>query len=308
MNKRIITALILTALLCLVATSGLASSPAVEVSGPVEVTRSQLVNREVIDYDEWNYNVPWSLPSTFDEWNKTGIVLLLSKIQINGQNIAPQNGDAYAYTRMHKAMGGGTTSFIQKMNPVLVMSAKARKVPVNMPLNVYGQLKKENTYIAPYTFKTNYKVDYSSYQPLFVNDFILTDDYRQVTFKFEDGETHGRFTGPIKKITFDSYEDTEVPNNVIGLLVGQTINQAGLTLPEYNLDDGWVIKEYRDENNNVITLNNLLSTPINENRTFTIILHQPIIDVVVPAIWYPIEPGSHAVMMDLIPKPTYPDM
>lgn len=250
MKKNITRLLALTALLVLSLFLPVqaTSAPNVEISGPVEVTRSQLVNRKVIDYDKWNYGIPWSTLNDYSLWEESGIVLLLSKVNINGQEITPQNGDESTYSRMYTAMGGGTTSFIQKMDSVPTLSNKARKIPVNMPLNVYGQLKTENTYVdeEPYTFKTTYAIDYSSHRPLFSNQFILTDDYRQVRFTFAvspDGKTYGQFTDPIERITLETYHDTEVPNNAIGLLYGQSMKAAGMKVPAYKLEDGWVIKE-----------------------------------------------------------------
>ena len=288
------------------------AGPKIEISEPLTVLRSQVMNGEFMPFGGMNLNTVWSTPYVYQQWKDAEIVSMLSKITVNDQSITPWDGDNFAYDRIHDAMGGGTTSLIQKLNRVAVLSQKVKKIPANMPLSVYGQLISENTFEAPYTFKTEYAVDYSSYSPLFKNDFILIDDYRQVTFviEAEDGGDHGRFTGPIDKITLDSYEDTEVPNNVVGLRMGQSMNDAGLVIPAYEVDwnDGWKVKEIQDEYGNPITKSELLAAKVNENQTYTIVLYQNYKDVVVPAIWYPVDKNTNEIIPGLNVKPTYPDM
>jgi len=78
------------------------------------------------------------------------------------------------------------------------------------------------------------------------------------------------------KFTLDSYEDTEVPNNVVGLRMGQSMNDAGLVIPAYEVDwnDGWKVKEIQDEYGNPITKSELLAAKVNENQTYTIVLYR----------------------------------
>lgn len=291
--------------------SGSRGAPTVTYSGPLMIMRSEVVNRSFMDYDKWNLNEAWGAFIDYPLWQKSGIVAMLSKVTINDQSIEPQSGDNWAWTRMYNAMGGsGTTSFTNKLSKVAVLCQKARSVPANLPLSAYGQLTTENTFEAPFTFKTDYSVDYSSYRPLFKNDFILIDDYRQVSFEFApsaDGETHGRFTDPIEFLSLGGYQNVEKPNNAVGLVQGQSMNEAGLSIPNYELDEGWEIKEITD-GINVYTVNQILSKKVNDNITYTIKLDKPRIKVVVPAIWYPVDKDTGGVIAGLSPIPTYPDM
>ncbi len=291
--------------------SGSRGGPTVTYSGALTVKRSEVVDRTFMDYDKWNLNDAWASFMDYALWQKSGIVAMLSKVTINGQSIEPQNGDYWAYTQMYQAMGGsGTTSFTNKLSKVAVLCNKARSVPANLPLSAHPQLIEENTYTAPFTFKTDYSVDYSSYSPLFKNDFILIDDYRQVSFEFApsaDGETHGRFTDPIELLSLGGYQNVKKPNNAVGLVQGQSMNVAGLGIPNYELDEGWEIKEISD-GTNVYTENQILNKEVDENITYTIKLHKPRIKVVVPAIWYPVDKDSGEVISGLHPIPTCLDM
>ena len=288
-----------------------AGDPTVEYAGPLEIKRSEVANRTFMDHDKWNLNEAWAAFGDYPLWQKSGIVAMLSKVTINDQSIEPQSGDNWAWTRMYNAMGGsGTTSFTNKLSKVAVLCQKARSVPANLPLSAYEQLTTENTYTAPFIFKTDYSVDYSSYTPLFKNDFILIDDYRQVTFEFApsaDEETHGRFTDPIELLSLGGYQNVEKPNNAVGLVQGQSMNDAGLSIPNYELDEGWEIKEISD-GTNVYTEDEILNKKVDENITYTIKLHQPRIKVVVPAIWYPVDKDTGGVISGLNSIPTYPDM
>lgn len=52
----------------------------------------------------------------------------------------------------------------------------------------------------------------------------------------------------------------------------------------------------------------IVNEGIDKDRTFTLVLDDTIIDVVLPAIWYPIDKNTNKVIPGLNPKPTYPDM
>lgn len=286
-------------------------TPAITVSGPLTVKRSEIMARSFMNYDKWNLDEAWAAYGDYPLWKKSGIVDMLSKITINTSSIEPQNGDDWAWSRMHTAMGGGSTSFINKLSKVAVLVQKARKVPATLPLSAYQQLTAENTYIAPYQFQTDYSVDYSGYTPLFKNDFILIDDCRQISFDFapsEDGQTHGEFTGEIQKLSLGAYQNVEVPNNVAGLIEGQSMQEAGATFPEYRLDDGWKIDKITDNSGSEYTEDTIRVLPIRESKTFTIHLKQNYKAVYVPSIWYPVNKDTGEVIPGLNPIHTVPEM
>jgi pilin isopeptide linkage protein len=292
--------------------AALAAEPVVEVSEPLTVKRSEIVNREFMDWDKSNVDEAWGAYGDYNTWEKAGIVDMLSKITINGKSITPQDGDDFPWWQLYNAMGpGGVTSFKNKLNGVPVLCLKVRNVPDNLPLSAHPLIIDENEYTPPYTFTTNYSLDYSIYEPLFINDFTVIDDYRQLAFEFapsDDGETHGRFTGEEKLITLAKYQDTKVPNNVVGLVQGQSMEEAGLEIPEYELDKGWEISKITDETGKEYTKSQVLSLHVVDNQTFTIHLIQPVKEVVVPAVWYPVDVNTGEVIPGLRPNPTYPDM
>lgn len=284
--------------------------PVVEISNPLKVNRSEILDKKFLPSNAWNLNNAWGMSNAYSTWLDNGIVSMLSLVNINNNNIAPKPDDTFAYDKLYSAMGQGTVSFIQNMNRVAVLTQKIRKVPTNIPLSQYKQLKNENTYEEPYIFKTTYSLDYNSHKPLFENNFIVTDDYRQMTFKFvksDDNETHGEFTSPIETITLSSYQDTKVPNNVLGIISGKNMKKMKLEIPEYKLDEGWNIGSFRVGDKNY-TLDQIKNLDINENTEVEIILKKPIIEVNVPAVWIPVDKESNEVIESLNPKPTYPDM
>lgn len=290
------------------------AGPNVEVEGPLIAKRSEIANKDFIPSLKWNANEAWASYKGYQDWVDNGIIAMLSKININGMNIQPQEGDDFSYSRIHEAMGGGSTSMINQLSRVMVLVQKVRKVPQNLPLNAFNQLKEENQYTPNYEFKTTYSLDYGIYSPLFINDFIVIDDYRQVSFIFDesdDGVVHGRFTGDEEFITLDTYLDTLVPNNVIGVIEGESLGDAGFDLPEYQLDEGWRIREIRDSDGTPTSVEDILNRKVFNNEEYTIFLEEDlpeIIEVTVPAIWYPIDKETGEIIEGLTPIPTYPDM
>lgn len=261
----------------------------VVVSGALIIKRSEIVNRAFFDYDKSNENEAWATWYGYNTWKKAGIVDLLSKITINGQNIAPQSGDMRPESQIDKVLGtGSSVTSMSHLSNVNVLCLKVRAVPTNLPLNIHPLILKENTYTEPHTFTTTYSLDYSSWKPLFKNNFQVIDDYRQLTFEFqtsEDGKKHGRFTDEEKKISLASYQDTTVPNNVVGVVEGQSLQSAGLNLPAYKLDESWAINKITDENDREYTKEEILSMQVNSNKTFKIHLKKTSVDVKGKKIW-----------------------
>ncbi len=251
------------------------AGPIIDVSEPLTVNRSDIVSGSFFPYTQYNVYIPWSFYGDYKGWQDSGIIAMLSKIKINNINITPQEGDSYCYTRLYNAMGGGTVSFIQKFNKVAVLSNKVRKFNTNLPLNVNSQIVNEGDYTAPYTFKRDYSIDYSNHTPLFTNDFVVIDDFRQIKFELIDIDSnatssHAQFTDPIIKITINSYQDTEVPNNVVGLPINSSLKSLGKAIPNYSVDTGYFIKEIKDSKSNIVSLAEISDKIITDNENFKI--------------------------------------
>ncbi len=107
---------------------------------------------------------------------------------------------------------------------------------------------------------------------------VEIDEYRQITFEIvtEDGKNHGRFIGPIKTIILDSYEETNLPNNTVNVPTGKSMNQAGVEIPAYEIDQAerWKLKEICDTEGNPISESALLNTIVTENQTYKIVVCQ----------------------------------
>ena len=247
----------------------------VKISEPLKIKRSQVVNKDFMDVNKSSaVNDAWGQFYAYGTWKKAGIIDMLSKVSVNGKNIAPLSGDATSSDQIYKAFNeSGSVVSTPTLTNVSTCCIKARSVPTNLPLNVHPLLVKENKYTEPYTFTTDYSLDYSSYKPLFKNDFILIDDYRQMKFDFavsNDGKTHGKFIGEEKLLSLEKYHDTKVPNNVVGVVEGTSLNASKLGIPKFELDEGWKIDKITDSENKEYTEDEILRLNINENQNFTI--------------------------------------
>lgn len=285
----------------------------VEISEPLKIKRSQVVSKDFMDVNKTSaVNDAWGQFYAYATWKKAGIIDMLSKISVNSKNIAPLSGDATSSDQIYKAFNeSGSVVSSPMLTNVSTCCIKARSVPTNLPLNVHPLLVKENTYTEPYTFTTDYSLDYSSYKPLFKNDFILIDDYRQLKFNFavsNDGKTHGHFTGEEQLLSLGKYQDTKVPNNVVGVVEGTSLNASKLGIPKFELDEGWKIDKITDSEKKEYTEDEILRLNINENQNFTIHLVKEVKKVVVPAVWYPVDNDTNEVIPGLNPLYTYPDM
>lgn len=285
----------------------------VNISEPLKIKRSQVVNKDFMDVDKSGaVNDAWGQFYAYGTWKKAGIIDMLSKVSVNGKNIAPLSGDATSSDQIYKAFNeSGSVVSTPTLTSVSTCCIKARSVPTNLPLNVHPLLVKENKYTEPYTFTTDYSLDYSSYKPLFKNEFILIDDYRQMKFDFavsNDGKTHGKFTGEEELLSLGKYHDTKVPNNVVGVVEGTSLNASKLGIPKFELDEGWKIDKITDSENKEYTEDEILRLNINENQNFTIHLVKEVKKVVVPAVWYPVDKDTNEVIPGLNPLYTYPEM
>ena len=289
------------------------SAPEVKISEPLTIKRSQVVSKDFMDVNKSSgVHDAWGMFYAYGTWKKAGIIDMLSKISVNGKNIAPLYGDATSADQIYKALNENGSVFSSPMfTNVSTCCIKARSVPTNLPLNVHPLLVEENTYTQPYTFKTDYSLDYSTYKPLFKNDFILIDDYRQLKFDFavsDDGKTHGHFTDEEQLLSLGKYHDTKVPNNVVGVVEGTSLKASKLGIPNFELDEGWKIDKITDSENKEYTEDEILRLNINKNQNFTIHLVQEERNVVVPAVWYPVDKDTNEVIPGLYPLHTHPEM
>jgi len=65
------------------------AGPKIEISEPLTVLRSQVMNGEFMPFGGMNLNTVWSTPYAYQQWKDAEIVSMLSKITVNDQSITP---------------------------------------------------------------------------------------------------------------------------------------------------------------------------------------------------------------------------